>query len=128
MAFIDYCVSHRIIVLIVPPHTTHRLQPLDVGCFAPLSHYFSKAVSDLMTKGNGFVRNSKQLFWSPFKPAFTARLSEANILSAFKKTGIWPMDQSIVIDVLKRPVTLERDFDTNYINTPMKSKAIRRFQ
>jgi predicted HTH domain antitoxin len=31
-----YCKSHNIITLCMPPHSSHLLQPLDVGCFAPL--------------------------------------------------------------------------------------------
>lgn len=33
MAFVDWADQHGIILLILPPHTTHRLQPLDVGFF-----------------------------------------------------------------------------------------------
>jgi hypothetical protein len=33
MAFVDWADQHGIILLILPPHTTHRLQPLDVGLF-----------------------------------------------------------------------------------------------
>ena len=28
--------THNIIILCLPPHTTHKLQPLDVGVFGPL--------------------------------------------------------------------------------------------
>ncbi|KAF4627253.1 hypothetical protein G7Y89_g10904 [Cudoniella acicularis] len=41
MAFINTCDKNSIIVLILPPHTTHRLQPLDVGLFQPLSTAYS---------------------------------------------------------------------------------------
>ena len=41
MQFIDRCDSLRILLLILPPHTTHRLQPLDVGLFSPLSTYYT---------------------------------------------------------------------------------------
>ena len=36
-AAIEYCITRKIIVLCLPAHTTHLLQPLDVGVFAPLS-------------------------------------------------------------------------------------------
>lgn len=42
--FIDYCYNHNIWPLCLPPHTTHLLQPLDVGCFQPLKHYLGLAV------------------------------------------------------------------------------------
>jgi len=33
MAFVDWANQHGIILLILPPHTTQRLQPLNVGLF-----------------------------------------------------------------------------------------------
>ena len=32
----QYCKEHKIITLCMPPHSSHLLQPLDVGCFDPL--------------------------------------------------------------------------------------------
>ena len=36
MAFLDLAREKNIIPLILPPHSTHRLQPLDVGLFGPI--------------------------------------------------------------------------------------------
>jgi hypothetical protein len=36
LAFIEYASGYGIIILILPPHSTHRLQPLDLNCFLPL--------------------------------------------------------------------------------------------
>ncbi len=35
LRFVNYCDKHRILLVILPPHSTHRLQPLDVGIFSP---------------------------------------------------------------------------------------------
>ena len=42
MRFICYADANRIILVILPPHSTHRLQPLDVGLFSPLTTYYSQ--------------------------------------------------------------------------------------
>ena len=34
--FIAFCMEYLIDLLILPPHISHLLQPLDVGVFAPL--------------------------------------------------------------------------------------------
>ena len=42
--FDHFCTKHLIIVLCMPPHSLHLLQPLDVGCFAPLKRLYRKQV------------------------------------------------------------------------------------
>jgi hypothetical protein len=37
-----YCLQHRIVLCLLPPHSSHILQPLDVGIFAPLKMALSK--------------------------------------------------------------------------------------
>ena len=41
---IRFCVDHKIILLCLPPHTTHLLQPLDVGIFAALATAYKASV------------------------------------------------------------------------------------
>lgn len=36
-AAISFAIANKIILLCLPPHTTHILQPLDVAIFAPLA-------------------------------------------------------------------------------------------
>lgn len=44
LTFLEWCLQHKILVACYPPHSTHRLQPLDVGCFAPLASYYSQGL------------------------------------------------------------------------------------
>jgi hypothetical protein len=37
--FIAYCMEHNIDLLIMPPHCSHVLQPLDVGVFSAFKRY-----------------------------------------------------------------------------------------
>ena len=79
MAFVDWADQHGIILLILPPHTTHRLQPLDVGLFQPLSTYYSIEINKLMDESMGTIGMSKGLFWPRFKIAFDKAFTEENI-------------------------------------------------
>ena len=47
LAFQDLCEENKIITLCMPPHTSHILQPLDVGCFAPLKQAYKKEIRGL---------------------------------------------------------------------------------
>jgi len=59
--FIEYCISHRIIVYCLPSHTTHLLQPLNV-LFSPLQISYGKEVDRLTRFGN--VAINKGNFYS----------------------------------------------------------------
>jgi hypothetical protein len=43
--FISHCIQNRISLLILPPHTSHVLQPLDVAIFGPLKKHLTTALS-----------------------------------------------------------------------------------
>jgi len=67
LQFIEWADQHRILLMILPPHSTHRLQPLDVGLFQPLATAYSNQISNLMSMGQGYVSMNKALFWPMFK-------------------------------------------------------------
>jgi DDE superfamily endonuclease len=101
MAFLTLANSLRILVLILPPHSIHRLQPLDVGLFLPLSTAYSKALNTYTHGGLGWVSMTKRMFWSLFREAWSCSYTEKNIKSAFSKTGIWPFDPKATISQLQ---------------------------
>ncbi|PMD46398.1 DDE-domain-containing protein [Hyaloscypha variabilis F] len=127
MAFVDWADRHGIILLILPPHTTQRLQPLDVGLFQPLSTYYLVSINHLMDSTLSKVGMTKGLFWEHFKPAFDQAFSEANIQSAFRKSGIWPTDGTEIIKIITRPKHKSPQKQGG-MRTPKSSKAIRHFQ
>uniref|UniRef100_A0A0K8VHQ6 DDE-1 domain-containing protein n=1 Tax=Bactrocera latifrons TaxID=174628 RepID=A0A0K8VHQ6_BACLA len=50
---INYCAEVGIILLSFPPHTSHRLQPLDVSVFGPFKQFCRKAFIDFLTTNPG---------------------------------------------------------------------------
>jgi hypothetical protein len=62
MAFISLADSLRILILILPSYTTHRLQPLDVGLFSPLAKAYTKRLDVYPYRGLGWVSMTKRLF------------------------------------------------------------------
>ncbi len=43
---VEFCTGNDIILLCIPAHTTHLLQPLDVGFFQPLSTAYRKHLDE----------------------------------------------------------------------------------
>src|SRR4051794_25605790 len=104
MKFIDLADRLHILVLIIPPHSIHHLQPLDVGCFSPLATAYTNELNSLMYKSLGMVSLSKRMFWSLFNSAWAASFTEANITSAFAATGIFLYNPSIVLNKIQKPL------------------------
>ncbi|KAL9561332.1 hypothetical protein ACKAV7_014687 [Fusarium commune] len=45
-----YCEENNIITLCMPPHSSHLLQPLDVGCFGPLKKAYGREIDRLIKR------------------------------------------------------------------------------
>lgn len=101
LRFVNYCDQHRILLVILPPHSTHRLQPLDVGIFSPLAHAYSKEIDQLIQSSCGFTRVTKRSFWILFKSSWTQALTLENIRSSFATPGIFPVNSSKTLNSLK---------------------------
>jgi hypothetical protein len=76
-----YCKENKIITLYMSVHSSHLLQPLDVGCFGPLKKSYSKEIKNLMRVHISYI--TKVEFFATFKNAFIASFSEANVREGF---------------------------------------------
>ena len=126
--FINWADRHSIIILILPPHTTHKLQPLNVGLFQPLSTAYSKELDDLMVASGGLVSMTKRMFYPMFLRAWRASFTKSNICHAWAKTGLWPFDPPIVLNSIKQPERVINELIKGVIKTPKSSKSLRRFK
>ena len=93
-----FCKEHSIITLCMPPHSSHLLQPCDVGCFAVLKRLYRRQIK-------GYMRNrvnhiNKQDFLTVYFAAHTATMNTANIHSSFAATGLVPYDPERVLSKL----------------------------
>ena len=62
MTFLKLADSLRILILVLPSHTTHRLQSLDVGLFGPLTKAYIKRLDVYIHEGLRWVSMTKRLF------------------------------------------------------------------
>lgn len=91
---IIYCKENGIVLLTFPPHTSHRLQPLDVAVFAPFKAACKSSFNRWISSNPGksvTIYNIAHLSCAPFDEAF----SRKNIMSGFKKTGIEPFNRAV---------------------------------
>jgi len=97
--FITFRDEHQILLFCLPSHCTHLLQPLDVVVFQPYKHYHSEAV-DTATR-TGCSQFDKIEFFTAIESIRTQTFKPTTILSAFRKTGLWPFNPDIVLDKLQ---------------------------
>jgi len=98
LQFQEFCKANNIITLCMPPHSSHLLQPLDVGCFAPLKKAYGRQIEDLIR--NSINHITKLEFLPAFKAAFDAAITKDNIKGAFRGSGLIPYDPDAVISKL----------------------------
>ena len=135
MKFLDWCERHRILLAIYPPHSTHRLQPLDISLFAPLAAFYSQALDSHIRQSEGRTATSKRDFFSIFWLAFKKAFTEKNIASAWSKTGIWPFKPQNVLQIFdprhrptpEPPYGQKRSSDSppSIFNSPSKVRKLR---
>ncbi|XP_067283522.1 uncharacterized protein [Pseudorasbora parva] len=92
---IDVCRENQIDILLLPPHTTHMLQPLDISVFNPLKGVFSTLASRMgLVRGDMVV--GKKHFSAVLKHAYEKAVTAANIKAGFRKAGIYPLSREAV--------------------------------
>jgi hypothetical protein len=84
--FDQYCEGNRIITLYMPPHTSHLLQPLNVGCFAVLKAVYRLQVAELARQGVFYIDKLDFLYnYTKTRPTV---LSEQHIKAGFEAIGL----------------------------------------
>jgi hypothetical protein len=96
--FEEYCKDNNIITLCMPPHSSHLLQPLDVGIFGPLKKAYGRQIEDMMQAYIFHI--TKDDFFPAFYAAFKETMTESNIQGGFRGAGLLPFDPKRVISSL----------------------------
>ncbi|XP_067944474.1 uncharacterized protein [Watersipora subatra] len=94
---IELCKEKHIILLTLPPHTSHRLQPLDRSVYGPLKRYLNSTMDEWQRSNPGraiTIYEMAQLSGV----AFTKSVTNANIIAGFRATGIYPYNADIFDD------------------------------
>ena len=99
--FLEYAIACCILIIIYPPYSTYRLQPLDIALFALLASYYVTALDQWMQKTEGLYRIIKREFYGLFRSVFISAMSKKNIESGWKRTGLLLFDSNVVLSQIK---------------------------
>ena len=89
--------ENGVVMLTLPPHTSHRLQPLDKTVYGPLKTYFNRATDGWMRTHPGRTVSIYEVA-ELVKQAFMPAMTPTNITSGFRATGIFPFNRNIFPD------------------------------
>jgi hypothetical protein len=91
---INFAREHHVSVISLPPHSTHKMQSLDLSFMAPLTTFYAQEIEEWIRRNNSRVMTIYQvaeLFGSAYLGAATGG-SAANV---FHKAGPSPRDRNM---------------------------------
>lgn len=118
--------QNSIVLLCLPAHCTHHLQPLDVAFFGPLHKYYNQTVTQWLKENPGrtvTIYQVSKLFNHAYERTATLEIAT----SAFRATGILPFNPNIFPDHLFLPSLTtdvpEADPVNEHLENPQQPQA-----
>ena len=91
---VEFARENGIVILTLYPHTSHKMQPLDVPVYGPFKRAYANAMNDWMTNNVGkrfTIHEVAECSANAINIAFT----QSNIISGFKSTGVCPFNANV---------------------------------
>jgi hypothetical protein len=91
----EWAQKNNVILFVLPPHSSHLTQPLDVGIFGPFKSMFRNECHTYMKLNPGMSITKYNLAELTSKPYIKAMRPE-NLMSAFRKAGVYPFNCQVI--------------------------------
>jgi len=90
--FVAHCIKNDICLFLLLPHSSHLLQPLDVGVFGPLKTAVSADLDRLIRVG---VKRMEKAEWvESYIQARPNAISEKNVRAGWRHSGLIPLNRN----------------------------------
>ena len=126
--------KNNIILMVLPPHSSHLTQPLNIGVFSPLKRLMASAIESLVSTELHCIMKGEWL--SAYVETHDDAFSIRNIQSEFCGTGIMPFNPWKVIDRIRslaptlqdsitiRDSTISIEFTTSFKQSVLTSSLL----
>ena len=94
---IIFCQQNGIIIIILTPHTTHKLQPLDLSYFKPLKAAYNESCCRWL-KMHPSRKITEYQVSELFNDAYSRVSNVSNLTNGFRAYRIFPFDRDLIID------------------------------
>ncbi|XP_035826221.1 uncharacterized protein LOC118477852 [Aplysia californica] len=85
----NFCQTHHITIYVLPSHSSHIIQPLDLVFYGSLKQEWKLAVRDYKAISR-FAQVTKQTFTTVFADAWKRAYSPEKVVNAFRTSGLCP--------------------------------------
>lgn len=102
LEILEYCFENNIILCRIPSHTSHKLQPCNIGVFGSLKAAYREQVERLYRGGANTV--GKEHFTSLYSPGRETALTPRNIKAGWIKAGLSPFNSDRVLRDIQKPL------------------------
>src|SRR2546423_1287642 len=87
--FVRYCIDNDILILLLVPHSSHLMQPLDVGVFGPLKRMMSSQLNHIFCTG---IPHLQKVEWmESYIQARKNAITTSNVLGGWRGAGLFPL-------------------------------------
>src|SRR5450432_919755 len=107
--FINLCWDCNIIPFLLPPHSTHLLQPLDIGVFQSFKHYHQEILEESIRFSS--IEFKRKDFLASFQTMRNLTFKKPIILRAWKLASLIPFNQNHVLKQMEVMSTPERELE-----------------
>ena len=123
--------KNNVVFFVLPPHTSHITQPLDVGCFGPLKSAHNRECQSFLRQHPGQQITLYDIGGISSR-AYNKAITADNLTAFFRKTGIYPFNKDSIEDVKLAPAVIYCDNEMsdkeNSSNSFLESRKIRKAQ
>lgn len=113
--------EHGVTIVCLPPHTSHKLQPLDVSFMSPFKLYYSQEVETWLSN-NPYRALSCYQIGELMGKAYAKCATLQIAVSGFKKCGIFPFDRNRFCDA--DFIDVEATLPGPSVNTPSENEPL----
>lgn len=103
MEILDYCLRFDIEIVILPPHSTHYMQPMDVSVFTHLKNELQAVLHEHINTGIPVFTRSD--FVAAIRRCWQTAFTTGHVISGFQDTGLFPVDGTKVLAKLRGHAT-----------------------
>ena len=109
-----------VIMLSLPPHTSHQTQPLDLAFFKALKTYYSQNIDQWMRAHPGRAVTMYQVS-QLFGPAYAKAVSVSVAINGFRKAGVFPINPIVYEEIAFCPAEATEQPDSSVGDNSVRS-------